>query len=304
MGSPSWWSTMHIVRFTTRGTTQADAQAQARAGISDGESVTDLGAASIAELLREPAAEFRRRCETAVETGTVRYPLSEVTLLAPVDGRTEVWAAGVTYELSQRERMKESQGAAQFYALVYEAERPELFFKSAAWRVSGPGQPIAVRADSAIDVPEPELALVLNAAGEICGYTVCNDVSSRTIEGENPLYLPQAKIYLGSCALGPAIRPAWEVPDPYRLTIRLTITRDGSDIWAGSASTSGLHRKFPELTAFLYRADVFPDGAVLATGTSLVPELPFSLAHGDTVTIAIDGIGTLVNPVVRGRPDP
>jgi 2-dehydro-3-deoxy-D-arabinonate dehydratase len=287
---------MDIVRFTTRGA------AQARAGISDGESVTELGVASIAELLREPAAELRRRCEGAGETGRVRHRLSEVKLLAPIDGRTEVWAAGVTYELSQRERMKESQGAARLYALVYEAERPELFFKSAAWRVSGPGQPIAVRADSAIDVPEPELALVLNAAGEICGYTVCNDVSSRTIEGENPLYLPQAKIYLGSCALGPVICPAWEVPDPYRLTIRLTISRGGSDIWAGSASTAGLHRKFGELTDYLYRADVFPDGVILATGTSLVPELPFTLADGDIVSIAIDDIGTLVNPVVRGRP--
>jgi len=295
MGSPNVWSPMDIVRFTTSGA------AQARAGISDGESVTELGVASIAELLREPAAEVRRRCEGAGGAGGGRYRLSEVTLLAPIDGRMEVWAAGVTYELSQRERMKESQGSARLYALVYEAERPELFFKSAAWRVSGPGQPIAVRADSAIDVPEPELALVLNAQGEICGYTVCNDVSSRTIEGENPLYLPQAKIYLGGCALGPAICPAWEVPDPYRLAIQLTISRDGRDIWAGSASTAGLHRKFGELTDYLYRADVFPDGVVLATGTSLVPELPFTLADGDIVSITIDGIGALVNPVVRGR---
>ena len=286
---------MDIVRFTTSGA------GQARAGICDGGSVTELGVATIAELLREPAAEVRRRCERVAEAGGVRYPLDEVTLLAPVDGRMEVWAAGVTYQLSQRERMKESEGAARLYALVYEAERPELFFKSAAWRVSGPGQPIAVRADSAIDVPEPELALVLNAAGEICGYTVCNDVSSRTIEGENPLYLPQAKIYLGGCALGPVIRPAWEVPDPYRLTIRLTINRDGHDIWSGSASTAGLHRTFGELTGYLYRADVFPDGVVLATGTSLVPELPFTLVGGDIVSIAIDGIGVLVNPVVRGR---
>jgi 2-dehydro-3-deoxy-D-arabinonate dehydratase len=286
---------MDIVRFTTGATDQA------RAGISDGESVTKLGVASIAELLTESAAELRRRCESV---SGPRYPLAEVTLLAPVDGRTEVWAAGVTYELSQRERMKESEGAARFYALVYEAERPELFFKSAAWRVAGPGQAIAVREDSAIDVPEPELALVLNSRAEICGYTVCNDVSSRTIEGQNPLYLPQAKIYLGGCALGPAIRPAWEVPDPYRLAIGLTISRDGADVWAGSTSTAGLHRKFGELVEYLYRADVFPDGAVLATGTCLVPELPFSLAGGDVVTIRIEDVGTLVNPVIRGRPGP
>jgi len=282
---------MDIVRFTTGAT--------ARVGISDGDCVTELGAASLAGLLSESAAVLRRRCESA--SGT-RYPLADVTLLAPIDGRTEVWAAGVTYELSQRERVKETQGAARFYEQVYEAERPELFFKSAAWRVAGPGQPIAVRADSAIDVPEPELALVLNADAEVCGYTVCNDVSSRTIEGQNPLYLPQAKVYLGGCALGPSIRPAWEVPDPYRLEIRLTITRGGADVWAGTASTAGLHRKFGELVEHLYRADVFPDGAVLSTGTSLVPELPFTLAGGDVVTIAIEHVGVLSNSVVRGRP--
>ena len=283
---------MDIIRFTT-GTGP-------RVGITDGEVVRELRAGSLAELLGESAADFRRRVQE--DEGGVRHALAEVQLLAPIDGRTEVWAAGVTYELSQRERMKESEGAARFYQQVYDAVRPELFFKSAGWRVAGPGQAIAVRADSVIDVPEPELALVLNAAAEICGYTVCNDVSSRTIEGENPLYLPQAKIYLGSCALGPAIRPAWEVPDPYDLAIELTISRDGADIWAGTASTAGLHRKFGELVEYLYRADVFPDGAVLATGTSLVPELPFSLADGDLVTIRIDNVGTLANPVVRGRP--
>jgi 2-dehydro-3-deoxy-D-arabinonate dehydratase len=289
---------MDIVRFTT------GAAAGPRVGIADGGFVSELRAGSVAELLSEPAAGFRRRVQEGAGTGGVRHALADVTLLAPVDGRTEVWAAGVTYELSQRERMKESEGAARFYAQVYDAVRPELFFKSAAWRVAGPGQPIAVRADSLIDVPEPELALVLNSRAEICGYTVCNDVSSRTIEGENPLYLPQAKVYLGGCALGPAIRPAWEVPDPYRLTIELTISRAGADVWAGSASTAGLHRKFGELVDYLYRADVFPDGAVLSTGTSLVPELPFSLAGGDVVTIRIDGVGELVNPVIRGRPSP
>jgi 2-dehydro-3-deoxy-D-arabinonate dehydratase len=285
---------MDIVRFTT------GPAAEPRVGVSDGELVTELRAASIAELLRVPAAALRLRIQD--ETGGARHALTEVTLLAPIDGRTEVWAAGVTYERSQRERMKESEGAARFYEQVYDAARPELFFKSAAWRVAGPGQAIAVRADSVIDVPEPELALVLNAAAEIVGYTVCNDVSSRTIEGENPLYLPQAKIYLGGCALGPAIRPAWEIPDPYRLAIELWIGRDGTDVWTGSASTAGLHRRFGDLVEHLYRADVFPDGAILSTGTSLVPELPFSLADGDVVTIRIDQVGTLVNRVIRGRP--
>ena len=287
---------MDIIRFTT------GSGGAPRVGVSDGEVVAELGAATVAELLRQPAAEIRRRCEEAGRAGRRTHLLADVTPLAPIDERTEVWAAGVTYELSQRERMKESVGAAVFYQQVYDAERPELFFKSAAWRVCGPGQPIAVRADSIIDVPEPELALVLNAHAEICGYTICNDVSSRTIEGENPLYLPQAKIYLGSCALGPVIRPAWEIPDPYRLTITLMITRDGAGIWAGTASTAGLHRKFGELVEHLYRADVFPDGAILSTGTSLVPELPFSLADGDAVSIGIDDVGVLTNPVVRGRP--
>ena len=284
---------MEIIRFTTAG------DPQARVGLAEGGLVSELSATSIAELLREPVADLRLRL--GQQTGT-RYELADVVLHAPIDGRTEVWAAGVTYELSQRERMKESEGAARFYQQVYDAQRPELFFKSAAWRVAGPGQAIAVRSDSVIDVPEPELALVLNSRAEICGYTVCNDVSSRTIEGENPLYLPQAKIYLGACALGPVIRPAWEVPDPYRLRIELTIRRDGADIWTGSASTAGLHRRFDELVEYLYRAEVFPDGAVLSTGTSLVPELPFSLADGDIVTIGIGDVGTLVNPVVRGRP--
>jgi 2-dehydro-3-deoxy-D-arabinonate dehydratase len=287
---------MNIIRFTT------GADTVPRIGIIDDELVREVQAASLAELLRESADTFRRLLQDD-GSGGARHALADVRLLAPIDGRTEVWAAGVTYEMSQRERMKESEGAARLYQQVYGAERPELFFKSAAWRVRGPGETIAAREDSVIDVPESELALVLNSRGEICGYTVCNDVSSRTIEGENPLYLPQAKIYLGGCALGPTIRPAWEVSDPYDLAIRLAISRDGTDIWSGSASTAGLHRRFGELVDYLLRADIFPDGAVLSTGTSLVPELPFSLADGDVVSIDIENVGKLVNPVVRGRPD-
>jgi 2-dehydro-3-deoxy-D-arabinonate dehydratase len=160
---------------------------------------------------------------------------------------------------------------------------------------------VSVRADSAVDVPEPELAAVLNSAGDVLGYTICNDMSSRSIEGENPLYLPQAKIYLGGCAAGPWIRPAWEVPDPYALTIELTISRDGAAAWSDSASTAGLRRRIAELAAFLFREDEFPDGVVLSTGTSLVPDLPFTLRPGDEVRIAISGIGELVNHVVRGK---
>ena len=191
----------------------------------------------------------------------------------------EVWAAGVTYERSRAARMAESEQSADIYDRVYAAERPELFFKSAAWRVSGPGEPVSVRSDSSIDVPEPELAVVLNADGAATGYTICNDMSSRSIEGQNPLYLPQAKTYAGSCALGPWIVPAWELPDPYALTIELTISRDGEVAWAGTAATSTLHRKIDELAAWLFRENDFPAGAILSTGTSLVPELPFTLGR-------------------------
>ncbi|MFF0772981.1 fumarylacetoacetate hydrolase family protein [Nonomuraea wenchangensis] len=283
---------MHIVRFVSP-LTGADA-----VGVDDGEHVTELsGVTTVGELLRLPATELRERV-TAPDGA--RHPSAEVRRLAPVDGRMEVWAAGVTYRRSREARVLESERAADVYELVYDAERPELFFKSAAWKVTGDGGRIAVRADSEIDVPEPELGLVLNAAGGIVGYTVVDDVSSRTIEGVNPLYLPQAKIYLGACAVGPAIRPAWEVADPYALDITLTIARGGATVWDGKSSTSELHRRLDELAGYLFRADVFPDGAVLATGTSLVPDLPFTLQDGDTVTIGIGEVGTLTTTVVRG----
>ncbi len=272
---------------------------RARVGVLDGDAVTELAAAgSLSDLLALPLDEIREACE---HPGGATRRAAGAELLAPVDGRMEVWAAGVTYERSRTARMAESEQSADVYDRVYAAERPELFFKSAAWRVSGPGEPVSVRSDSTIDVPEPELAVVLNAAGAVAGYTICNDMSSRSIEGENPLYLPQAKIYLGGCAAGPWIVPAWEVPDPYALTIELTITRDGATAWEGSASTSALHRRIDELAAYLFREDEFPAGAVLSTGTSLVPDLPFTLEAGDEVRIGISGIGELVNPVVRGK---
>jgi 2-dehydro-3-deoxy-D-arabinonate dehydratase len=247
---------------------------------------------SLAALLALPAEEIKRR----VAEGDRSRPVAaaDVTLLAPIDGRTEVWAAGVTYFTSREARVEESERSSDVYRQVYEAERPELFFKSAAWRVAGDGQTIAIRADSVLDVPEPEVALV------IVGYTACNDVSSRSIEGENPLYLPQAKVYLGSCALGPAIRPSWEIGDPYQLPIELAIYRDGVIAWQGRASTSALRRKFDELVGFLLRADIYPDGVVLATGTCLVPPAPFSLADGDVVAVTVGEIGVLTTSVVRG----
>jgi 2-dehydro-3-deoxy-D-arabinonate dehydratase len=271
----------------------------ARVGVVDGGTVTEFAAAgALGDLLALPLDGIRAIC---ANPGGATLPVSDVELLAPVDGRMEVWAAGVTYERSRTARMAESEQSADIYDRVYAAERPELFFKSAAWRVSGPGQPVSVRADSTIDVPEPELGVVLNAAGQVAGYTICNDMSSRSIEGENPLYLPQAKIYLGGCAAGPWIVPAWEIPDPYALTIELTIARGGATAWEGSASTSALHRKIDELAGYLFREDDFPAGVILSTGTSLVPDLPFTLEAGDEVRIRISGIGELVNPVVRGK---
>jgi 2-dehydro-3-deoxy-D-arabinonate dehydratase len=272
---------------------------RARVGVLAGDAVTELAATgSLGDLLALPLNRIREDC---AHPGGATIPAAGVELLAPVDGRMEVWAAGVTYERSRTARMAESEQSADIYDRVYAAERPELFFKSAAWRVSGPGQSVSVRADSTIDVPEPELAVVLTAAGVVAGYTICNDMSSRSIEGENPLYLPQAKTYLGGCAVGPWIIPAWEIPDPYALTIELAITRDGATAWEGSASTSALHRKIDELAAYLFREDEFPAGVILSTGTSLVPELPFTLEAGDEVRIRIPGIGELANPVVRGK---
>jgi 2-dehydro-3-deoxy-D-arabinonate dehydratase len=258
----------------------------------------------MAELLGRPATWIRGACGTVLageRTGPGWFSLRDISVLAPVDGETEVWAAGVTYERSMHARVQESLDSADIYDRVYTAPRPELFFKSAAWRVAGPGAPVNARADSQVDVPEPELAAVLNADGDVIGYTICNDMSSRSIEGENPLYLPQAKIYLGGCAAGPGIRPAWEVADPYGLTIEMTITRDGQAAWTGQASTAGLRRTIPELASFLFREDEFPAGVVLSTGTSLVPDLPFTLKAGDGIRISISELGELVNHVVRGK---
>ena len=182
------------------------------------------------------------------------------------------------------------------YARVYEAERPELFFKSPAWRVCGDGEPIGIRPDSQISVPEPELALVCNAGAEIVGVTICDDVSSRSIEGQNPLYLPQAKIYAGACALGPGITPAWEL-DLGALAITVSVRRDGTVAWSGETSTASLHRELGELVEYLFLASSFPHGAVLSTGTGLVPELSFTLAPGDEVEIGVAGVGTLTNVV-------
>ena len=275
-----------------------DENAASANGSRAGSVTTLTGSPALADLLALPVSELR---DLLGVTGGEQVPLDSVELLAPVDGRTEVWAAGVTYERSRDARIDESEQSADVYDRVYTAERPEIFFKSVSWRVRGPGRAVSVRADSRVDVPEPELAAVLNYAGEVAGYTICNDMSSRSIEGQNPLYLPQAKIYLGGCAVGPWIRPAWEIADPYDLTIELAISRDGEVAWQGKASTSGLRRRIPELAEYLFREDDFPAGAILSTGTSLVPDLPFTLQPADEITITISDIGELANPVVRGK---
>jgi 2-dehydro-3-deoxy-D-arabinonate dehydratase len=253
---------------------------------------------TLADLLRLRAAELRAHVENGEQVSAADP--SSASLIAPIDGDTEVWAAGVTYKRSMSARMEESE-TPDIYTKVYTAQRPELFFKATARRVRGQDAAIAVRADSTWDVPEPELAVVINAHAEIVGYTIGNDVSSRSIEGENPLYLPQAKVYAGSCALGPGITPAWEVADPYSLTIAMTIERAGRVHWEGETNTRELHRRLDELVAYLYREDFFPDGAILCTGTALVPDPPFTLEPGDIVQITIDQLGTLRNPVVRGK---
>jgi 2-dehydro-3-deoxy-D-arabinonate dehydratase len=217
------------------------------------------------------------------------------TLLPPVDSQ-EVWGTGVTYERSRAGRIAESTEGG-IYDRVYVARRPEVFFKATAQRVVGPGQPVGVRADSPWNAPEPELGLVLNPAGEIFGYVVGDDVSSRSIEGENPLYLTQAKVYDRSCALGPGIVPAWAAPaPPFDITLR--VQRGDSVAFEESTSTASITRRFEDLAAWLMAALTFPVGAVLLTGTGIVPNESFSLRAGDVVTIDIPSIGTLTNPVV------
>jgi 2-dehydro-3-deoxy-D-arabinonate dehydratase len=215
-------------------------------------------------------------------------------VLPPVAPAQEVWAAGVTYERSLEARSEEAKDATP-YDLVYVAERPELFFKAPGWRVRGPNEPVAIRADSGWDVPEPELALVVDPKMNVIGYTIGNDVSSRTIEGENPLYLPQAKVYDGACALGPALVAADGVEPPF--DIRVDIARNGSSVFSGETSTAKMRRSFEELAAHLGRALTLPFGAILLTGTGIVPDTTVTLHEGDLVRIEIDRLGVLENRV-------
>jgi 2-dehydro-3-deoxy-D-arabinonate dehydratase len=222
------------------------------------------------------------------------------TILAPI-GSQEVWAAGVTYYRSRSARMAESQdaGGGSFYDRVYSAERPELFFKATPNRVAAPGSPVRIRWDAQWSVPEPELTLVINPHGQIVGYTIGNDMSSRDIEGENPLYLPQAKVYDRSCALGPCVLVSSD-PLPSTTPIRLEIERAGRSEFSGATTLAELKRKPSMLVEYLFRENRFSAGAYLMTGTGIVPPDSFTLAPGDKVRITIDPIGTLENTVVQG----
>ena len=280
---------MHIVRYLP-----SNPSLGPKVGVlQKNETLERLPLQRIAELLAMSRDEIR------VAIGRARPEPSGFALLPPVDGLTEVWAAGVTYRMSREARVEES-AIGDVYHRVYDADRPEIFFKSVAWRVVGDGEPIGIRADSELNVPEPELGLILNRYGDVVGYTVGNDMSSRSIEGLNPLYLPQAKIYAGACGLGPGIRPVWEVDDPTDLGISVEVLRDDSRAWAGNTRTSLMHRTFSELVDYLFRANTFPEGVVLLTGTGVVPDLEFGLMAGDTVRVSIDGVGVLTNTVTVG----
>jgi 2-dehydro-3-deoxy-D-arabinonate dehydratase len=281
---------MHVIRYAERATRHE------RIGVlQDGQVAPLPDVSGFAELLRRPLAEIRSLVEGATSAEGPR--LADVLLLPPVDGRVEVWAAGVTYERSMDARVEETTASQDVYARVYDAQRPELFFKAPAWRVVTGGEPIGVRPDATTTVPEPELAMLLTSRGEVMGYTVCNDVSSRDIEGANPLYLPQAKIYDGSCALAAPVRPAWEVSDAQALGVRLVVRRDDRMLLDERTSTARMHRRLDDLVVHLCRALTFPDGAVLATGTGIVPDLDFTLCADDLVEITIDEVGALVNRV-------
>jgi 2-dehydro-3-deoxy-D-arabinonate dehydratase len=254
---------------------------------------------SLAAWLRHPRPldALRTTLERLDGAGTSEESLGPGTVLLDTQ---EVWAAGVTYLRSKEARMDESEGGGSFYDRVYSAERPEIFLKATPSRVVGHGEAIRIRQDSRWNVPEPEVALVVSANLQIVGYTIGNDVSSRDIEGENPLYLPQAKVYRQCCALGPTIVPEEDGAGHRHFSVSLTIDRDGRTVFSGETSTERMKRRFEELVEYLGRDNVFPDGVFLLTGTGIVPPDEFTLEPGDLVSITVPEIGTLRNPVVRG----
>jgi 2-dehydro-3-deoxy-D-arabinonate dehydratase len=270
-----------------------------RIGLIDGDAaVVDLTPAGITTLSRvlesaDPVALLNGIDRAALP----KFAIADVVLRPPIESQ-EVWAAGVTYLRSKTARMEESDFSATAYDRVYDAERPEIFFKSIGEKVVAAGEGVGIRRDAKWSVPEPELALVLNSRGQIVGCTIGNDMSSRDIEGENLLYLPQAKVYDRSCALGPCIRLGVSEADARDWTVRSTIIRDGSPVFSGETRLGNIKRSFEELAGFLYRSQSFPHGAVLLAGTGIVPPDDFTLREHDVVEIEIAPIGVLRNSVV------
>lgn len=287
---------MNLAKYLTR-------QGKTGLGVVDDERIRPLSLAAgqfqtLTEILEadDPADAVR----FMLDGSAAPLALSDVTLLPPIDDQ-EVWAAGVTYKRSKAARMEESVSSATVYDLVYKADRPELFFKSTAAKVVGHDKPVRIRKDSQWNVPEPELALVIDRRGQIVGYTIGNDMSSRDIEGENPLYLPQAKVYDGSCSLGPWVTLPASMPSPEKTEIRLAVLRAGSIAFEGKTTAAEIARPLPSLVEWLYRENTFQNGAVLLTGTGIVPDKEFTLLPGDVVNISIAGIGTLANSVVQRK---
>jgi 2-dehydro-3-deoxy-D-arabinonate dehydratase len=259
--------------------------------------VLDLTAAGIRRMSRLlDRVYLEDELRRLSEAGLPEHPLDSVRLLTPIESQ-EVWAAGVTYLRSKKARMEESDFSATAYDRVYSAARPEIFFKSSPDKVVASGEAVGIRRDATWSVPEPELALVINSSGTIVGFTIGNDMSSRDIEGENLLYLPQAKVYSASCALGPWIVAGHTEADARKWTIALQIHRKGTEVFGGETIAGNIKRPFAELVEYLFRSQAFPNGAVLLTGTGIVPPDSFTLEAGDSVRISISGIGTLENPV-------
>ena len=247
------------------------------------------GLPTLTEAMHLTLAELKTR--TAGATTTISGELAP-----PIAAEIELWGAGVTY-LRSRDARKEESGVPDVYQRVYEADRPELFFKSTAVRARGTNAPIGIRYDSEASVPEPEVAIYINKHREIIGYAICNDVTARSIEGENPLYLSQAKIYIGSTAIGPDITPAWLAPAANEMSIKAKILRDSALVWEAETSLGALNRTLEDLVNYVFRCQDFPHGLILSTGTGIVPPMDIALATGDIVEINVAGVGTLSNTV-------
>ncbi|WP_018932327.1 fumarylacetoacetate hydrolase family protein [Gracilibacillus lacisalsi] len=286
---------MKVIRF------KKDSGVNQLAVVHDDNQIYELSAESFQDLMRV-AEKANKSCSQVIEEEIInKQPISqdlaELKLLVPVVS-DEVWAAGVTYLKSKEARNREAKVEKDsFYDKVYDAPRPEIFLKSTARRLIGPNEPVGIRTDSNWQIPEPELALVVKADGEIVGYTIGNDMSSRDIEGENPLYLPQAKMWKHSCSIGPAILLADTVEDPYNLAIECRIKREGELVSKGSANTSMLKRSYNELVSYLIKDNDILDGTTLLTGTCIIPDDSFTLQEDDVIEIEIGSIGVLKNPV-------